>query len=161
MQKTVTFNNSGNSAPSWNNHQSQTSQNKISLPIVLLVATLILIAFGAVAFALKINQDLNNIKTDLTGQQTQLQEEAKKYLDELKKILLIDSEESPVIAKVADPEKLKTSNPEFYKNIQKGDIVYIFSYRIIVYRESENKIINIAPIVNTQKVAATSNSTTK
>ena len=62
--------------------------------------------------------------------------------------------EVPTVARVEDPEKLKTSNETFYKDIQKGDYLIIFPKRAIVYRESNDQIINIAPIINTADLKA-------
>ena len=54
----------------------------------------------------------------------------------------------------ARPEKLKASNETFYKDIQKGDYLIIFPKRAVVYRESNDQIINIAPIINTADLKA-------
>lgn len=90
------------------------------------------------------------VESDPTSAQKQKnQAETDRVLGSLKLILAIDETEAPTVARVEDPAKLQSSNPEFYKNIQTGDYLVIFPKRAIIYRESSNQIINIAPIINT------------
>lgn len=84
-----------------------------------------------------------------SAQKEKNQAETDRVLGALKLILTIDETEAPTVARVEDPTKLQTSNPEFYKNIQTGDHLVIFPKRAIIFRESSNQIINIAPIINT------------
>lgn len=125
----------------------------IVLPVVIIILILLAVWFfffrGTQVFGFS-----------LENQQQIKAEESKKYMDLLKSVMLIDDTETPVIAKVSDSEKLKKNNPEFYKNLMNGDIVYIYSYRIIVVRESQRKIVNIAPIINTKNLTGNSTSST-
>lgn len=82
--------------------------------------------------------------------------ETKDVVKSLGKILLLPSDNHPTIAKVEDVEKLKKSNDKFYKDIQKDDYLILYPDKAIIYRKKENKIINIAPIVDTSKSAPTS-----
>lgn len=77
------------------------------------------------------------------------QAETDRVLTALKSAILITETEAPTVARVEDPEKLKASNATFYKDIQQGDYLIIFPKRAIVYRESVDQIINIAPIIST------------
>lgn len=77
------------------------------------------------------------------------QAETTRVLESLKKNLLITETDAPTVARVEEPEKLQKSNQEFYKDIQKGDYLVIFPKRAIIFRESINQIINIAPIIST------------
>lgn len=155
MQKTINFNNNSDQKQ-WSNVNSKPQPAKYKF-IFILIGFLILITIILLIYIFKLIDEKNLLSTDLAGQQAQIQAEASRYMDQLRNILLIDTEESPIIAKVVDPDKLRVTNSEFYKNVQKDDIVFVFSYRIIILRESEQKIINIAPIVN---VATTISSTT-
>lgn len=80
------------------------------------------------------------------------QEETDRVLTGLKKRLLIGETEAPTVARVEDPEKLKKSNAEFYKDVLKGDYLIIFPKRAIIYREENDQIINLAPIINTSEL---------
>jgi hypothetical protein len=79
----------------------------------------------------------------------------------LKKILYIEDtkdaegkEERPAVAAIEDKEKVKKSNPEFYKNAENGDYLVIYKNRVIIYREGENKIMNIIPIAGSSNTPA-------
>jgi hypothetical protein len=82
-------------------------------------------------------------------------------LDKLKSLILIDETldkdgkpVEPAIATINDKELVKNSNPEFYKNVENNDMLVIYPSRVIIYRESENKIINVAPISQQQPAQA-------
>jgi hypothetical protein len=102
--------------------------------------------FGTVVFYNKY-QDVK--QNPGQAQKAQNSAETQRVLGELKKILRVDEAEAPTVARVEDPAKLKTANAEFYKNVEKGDYLVIFPKRAIIYRESNNQLINIAPIINT------------
>lgn len=95
-------------------------------------------------------QKYQDVKSDpSSAQKAQNSAETKRVLDKLKQVLRIDETEAPTVARVEDPAKLQKANAEFYKNVQKGDYLVIFPKRAIIYRESNNQLINIAPIINT------------
>lgn len=52
----------------------------------------------------------------------------------------------PIVATVIDPELMRGEDPTFYSEAQEGDKVIILNQKrlIILYRESEDRIINIA-----------------
>lgn len=66
-------------------------------------------------------------------------------IERLSKILLIPVE-APTIGEINDIETLKKGNPEFYKNAQKGDKLILFKELAVIYRETLNLIVSIAPI---------------
>jgi hypothetical protein len=78
--------------------------------------------------------------------------ETERVLAEVKGIILIESSEAPTIARVEDPAALQKNNATFYKNVQKGDYLVLYKDRAIIYRESNNQIINVAPIINTAEL---------
>jgi len=55
-------------------------------------------------------------------------------------------DEDPVVGKIQDREKL--SDQEFFKNAANGDdlLIYQESKLAIIYRASENKLINVGPV---------------
>ncbi len=132
---------------------------------ILLIATaLAIIGFtGTIVFY----QKYQDVKSNpAQAQKAQNSAETQRVLAELKKILRVDETEAPTVARVEDTAKLKKANAEFYKNVEKGDYLIIFPKRAIIYRESVNQLINIAPIISTsgtnteQKPAATDTKTT-
>jgi len=121
------------------------------IPWILLIVVLTAGAGGTMYYknrAEKVEADPSSV------QQEKNQAETDRVITALKKTLFIGETDAPTVARVEDPEKLKASNATFYKDIQKGDYLVIFPKRAIVYRESINQIINIAPIINTSELNA-------
>lgn len=84
-------------------------------------------------------------RTIVDNPQAVAQEEVQKVTALLGKLMLLP-EETPTIATVSDKEKL----PEqpFFLNAQNGDRVLVYSQakKAILYRESENRIIEVMPL---------------
>lgn len=85
---------------------------------------------------------------DLTlNPQKASQEENQKIINAVGKLVLLPQGETPTVATVTDPEKLKSEQPFFAKAVQ-GDkvLIYTQALKAIMYRPSENKIVEIAPL---------------
>lgn len=115
--------------------------------VVLLVA-----AIGSSVYFYTQYNDVKNNPSDAIAEKNT--EETDRVLTALKAVLLINETDSPTVARVEDPEKLKSSNTEFYKDVQTGDYLIIFPKRAIIFRESSNQVINVAPIINTSELKA-------
>jgi hypothetical protein len=63
------------------------------------------------------------------------------------KALTVLPEEEPVLFTVNDANLLKTQQA-FFKDAQNGDVLMVFQKdsKALIYRESENKIVNAGPI---------------
>lgn len=72
---------------------------------------------------------------------------SKSVLEKLSQIMILPNEKDPTIATIKDVQKLKSGNPEFYKNALDGDTLIIYKSMAIIYRESENKIVSFAPVL--------------
>jgi flagellar basal body-associated protein FliL len=121
------------------------------LPWIIIVVILIA-GIGGVFYY---KNRAEKVESDPTSvQKEKNQEETERVLTALKQILTITETDAPTVARVEDPAKLQNSNPEFYKNVQTGDYLVIFPKRAIIFRESSNQIINIAPIINTSDLEA-------
>ncbi|CAG1022427.1 hypothetical protein DOJK_01666 [Patescibacteria group bacterium] len=72
---------------------------------------------------------------------------SKSVLEKLSQIMILPNEKDPTIATIKDVQKLKSGNPEFYKNALDGDTLIIYTSMAIIYRESENKIVSFAPVL--------------
>lgn len=115
----------------------------------LLLAALLLLAIGTSGY---LYYRYNQATSDPQGQLEQKNStETKEVLDSLGRILLLPTDKQPTVAKVEDVDKLKKSNETFYKDVTKGDYLVLYTDRAIIYRKTENKIINIAPIVDTSR----------
>lgn len=69
-------------------------------------------------------------------------------------LMILPEGETPTLATVSDPEKLKGQS--FFARAQKGDVVLIYAAvrKAILYSPSLDKIVEIAPI-NTESAATT------
>ena len=67
------------------------------------------------------------------------------------KLIALPGDETPTLATVLDKEKLK--DQPFFANAKNGDVILIYTKakKAIVYREKEDKIINVGPISIDQK----------
>ncbi|HSR89560.1 MAG TPA: hypothetical protein VLK22_04200 [Candidatus Udaeobacter sp.] len=76
------------------------------------------------------------------------QEQNKKTIAAVGKLVILPEGELPIIATVTDPDKVKTQQAFFAKASQ-GDkiLIYTQARKAIMYRPSENKIVEIAPLV--------------
>lgn len=114
--------------------------------LIVLLAVALVLAVGMSGYF------YYNYQQSMLDPQARMEErneaETHTVLNRLNDILLVDTEDQPTVAKVEDVEKLKQSNEEFYKNVEQGDYLILYPEQAIIYRMDENKIINIAPIVD-------------
>lgn len=87
---------------------------------------------------------------DLTAQN-----EVKNLTDKLGKLIELPSDEEPTVATVLDQDKLK--DQAFFSSAKNGDKVIIYTKKkmAILYRESDNKIIEVAPLSLTDEATST------
>ena len=74
------------------------------------------------------------------------EKEVKDIIRKVEEFLILPEGETPTLATVTDPEKLK--DQPFFMKAQKGDKVLIFTNakKAILYRPSEQKIVEVAPL---------------
>jgi uncharacterized membrane protein YdfJ with MMPL/SSD domain len=124
------------------------NKSNFALAAVVILLAAALLGVGYFAY--------NQSKTIEKTKSATAEEKGKSSLEKLKKIFYIEEDDKqPAIATVVDVDKLKKSNEVFYKNIQKDDTLIVYPSRAIIYRESANQIINVAPITGTAGAAAT------
>jgi hypothetical protein len=135
--------------------------SKIAFYLILVVGIVVIAAIGVYAYQLKQDYDKvtkeNKVLKDPIKSSEVQQQQAQAVVLKLGKILKIDdTDKQPAVATITDVEKLKTSQPEFYKNADKDDYLIVYPNRAIIYREKDNQIINIAPIIQPPASSATS-----
>lgn len=81
------------------------------------------------------------------------QEESARVISSLNLVLYTESDEQPTVARIEDPAVLQEANEEFYRNAEAGDYLILYPNRAIIFRESENLVVNVAPIINTNDIA--------
>lgn len=101
-----------------------------TLIIVLMLITIIFMAAAGYFYAVKSGGD-NTAKKELA-----------QILDDLGEIMILP-EETPTLATVTDPEKLK--DQPFFANAKAGDkiLIYTTSKKIILYSPTLNKIVEV------------------
>lgn len=74
------------------------------------------------------------------------QQETQKLLANVSELIILPEGETPTIATVTDPERLKEQ--PFFANAQTGDkvLIYTNSRKAILYSPTQNKIVEVAPI---------------
>lgn len=75
-----------------------------------------------------------------------IQEETQKVIDNVGKLMILPSGETPTVATISDKDKLK--NQPFFANAKNGDQILIFTEakKAILYDPISNKIIDVAPV---------------
>lgn len=88
--------------------------------------------------------------------QKEAQQELQSTITAIGKLMVLPVGETPTMATVSDPEKLK--DQPFFAHAQKGDkvLIYSTSQKAILYSPSLNKIIEVAP-VNTGSTSGSAN----
>lgn len=117
------------------------------LPFIII--TIIAVAgIASTTYLLKTNYDLRN-----NPRQLQEQQEAKvrSVKEKVGKLIDLPEDEEPVLMTVSDETKLQ--NQPFFKDAKNGDqiLIYAQAKKAIMYRESDNKLINVGPIAITSE----------
>lgn len=131
------------------NRNSQGARGgKLASTTVALVVAVVL-AVAAVAVAAWLYRENNELKNDPKTIQKAQDKETEALVAKVGRLMALPGDEKPVVATVEDKEKLK--DQPFFNDAQNGDklIIYTTAKKAIVYRESENKIINVGPIAVT------------
>ncbi len=107
-------------------------------------------ALGVLVLGLAVTSGVlyKQVRTLKVDPQKVSEEENKKVLEAVGKLVLLPEGEAPTIATVTDPEKLKSEQAFFAKSAV-GDkvLIYTGALKAIMYRPSENKIVEIAPLI--------------
>ena len=115
-------------------------------PVIMIAVAVGVVVIGiAVARYVAIARELEKVKSDPAKVAQITQEEQRKLVEEVGKIIALP-DETPTVATVSDAEKLR--NQPFFSNAQNGDKVLIFtqSKKAYLYRPGDHKVIDVAPI---------------
>ena len=77
------------------------------------------------------------------------QEAVSRYLSQLGHLMLLPSNDTPVVATIVDPSAL-IKQQAFFQGSIKGDVVLIYpkTSRAILFSPARGKIINAGPVIN-------------
>ena len=115
-------------------HHSEIDYKKVLFLIVLAV-----LCIGVVIGGWQLTRNYLELKAYKDDRDVALLQE------KLSKHFLLPEEE-PLIATVTDVERLKQEQP-FYQKAQNGDKVFIWKDKALIYRDSEDKIVDFGIII--------------
>lgn len=104
--------------------------------------SLSVLVLAIVAVAIYSSYELYRAK-DPTYAQKLADAEAVALVEKVGKLIDLPSEK-PQVAIVKDAEIVKKSEP-FFVNVENGDRLLMYSDRVILYRPSDNKLVNVGP----------------
>ncbi len=120
------------------------------LKFLLLVLSYIVVA----AIVWKVSDQWKN---DPAKQQARADEQVRSTVDKVRKLMILPDPESelPQVAVVNDAAGLAKSQA-FFADVKDGDevLIYLKAQKAIVYRASENKIVNVGPVIADQSATA-------
>jgi uncharacterized protein YpmB len=117
------------------------NRRKKRFPLVPVIITIIILALaGATTYFFLQYTQLKNNPQAATEQQTQ------ELVEKVGKLITLPSDETPTIATVEDKSKL--ANQAFFAQAENGDqlLIYTKAQKAVIYRPSQNKIINVGPV---------------
>ena len=117
---------------------------------ILILVVLLVFSVNTYTSLKDARQKLEAIENDPNAKS---KEEARKIVDQIGELVVLPEGEEPTVATVTDPTKLL--DQPFFANSAAGDKVLIYqeAQRAILYRPSQNKVIEIAPL-NTDGVSS-------
>jgi hypothetical protein len=129
---------------------------------VLLIILFLALAGGLVYVGklyLDAQQQLKSVKLNVTPDVAKMTtEEIDKLLRDVGKHLALPNER-PQILTIANVDQLKISQP-FFESAQNGDKLLVYTRRVIIYRPSVDKVIDLATINPTTESASVRTSVT-
>ena len=108
----------------------------------ILVFLIVIVAVGGVFSSIYMWKKVKNLENPSLA----VESEVRRIVGDISKIVVLPSDETPTLATVSDPEKLR-SQP-FFSNAEVGDkvLIYTVSKKAILWRPSVSKIIEISAI---------------
>ncbi len=121
-----------------------------------IIVVLVVVAIGSSASGYYFYDQYQTLKAN---PQAITDKENKDLVARLGMLMVLPDNEQPTIATVADPSKLK--DQPFFTNAKAGDRVFIYTNarKAILYDETANKIVEVAPINIGNNSSAGSNPT--
>lgn len=136
-----------------NTKSSSRSSRKVNGLVAILVVVLLLVAGAGTYFYMQ----YRDLKDSANVSQEAADAKAQKIKDKVAKLMVVPADELPTLATIDDVEKLK--DQPFFDGAQNGDTLLLFpqARRAIIYREGENRLINVGPIaISTDSSSGTS-----
>lgn len=134
--------------------------SKVFLIILGSIILLSLVVFGAYKI-MALQSEVKKMKDSPKASQEALKEETLKLTAKVASLIAVPEGETPTVATVTDPERLKAS--PFFINAKLGDkvLIYTSAKKAVLYRPDEQKIIEVGPISIGTPSATTATPATK
>ncbi|MFB6225874.1 MAG: hypothetical protein ABEJ02_00820 [Candidatus Paceibacteria bacterium] len=133
--------------PSNQNLQNKEGMSRLKkFGVLLLVLFLIASIFGLILFYQKYQESRQKIQTLKEQQPSKLDKSRKQQIinDLSQHMILPDSE--PALATISNPKEM-AKRDDFFKSAQKGDVMLVYPSKAIMYRPSQDKIVDVRPVV--------------
>jgi len=122
--------------------QKRRKNNRMIIFVVIILA--ILGVFYLLFSYISAHRELRMLK-DPAAQEEVAKIEADKLVKTIGKLISLPEDQEPVVGTVNDANSL-AEQQKFFINSQNGDKVLIYQSKAIIYRPSENKLINVGPV---------------
>lgn len=125
-----------------------------------LVFLFLITALLGIASSLYFYNRYHSLKNNPNLSQEITEQETSNLVNKVGKLIDLPKDESPTIATVQDKEKLK--DQPFFADAENGDKILIYpqSKKAIIYRQKENRLINVGPIAITSSTTPTDSNET-
>jgi hypothetical protein len=137
----VKYNDDSKDSTSSKSKKSKKRSGKAIIGVLILV---ILLLGAGLAFYYQKYQKVKKNPDIVTKEETQA------IVEKVGKLIDLPKDETPTLATILDKEKLK--DQAFFNNAKNGDkiLIYTKAQKAIIYREADNKIINVGPVTLNQ-----------
>jgi hypothetical protein len=107
----------------------------------------LLLACGVVIIALLVLIAVLLMRSPASGSKETDEAKSNAIVEKVGDIYLLPEEEEPTVAEIQDKTKM-TDNKEFFLKAENGDYLLIYKEAklALIYRDAENKLINVAPV---------------
>lgn len=121
----------------------------------VVTSILVVLALAGFAAAGYMYAQYDTLKNDPQASQKAQADKTNALKEKIGKLISVPKDETPTLATVTDKTKLK--DQPFFKDAENGDVILIFpqAKKAIIYREKDNKLINVGPIAITSDTKAT------
>ncbi len=103
-------------------------------------------------------------EVDPAKQQARADQEVRNTVNQVRKLMVLPDPnvELPQVAIINDAESLSKTQA-FFADVKNGDqvLIYLTSQKAIIYRASENKIVNVGPVIREDTPSAVSGSNSR
>lgn len=127
----------------------------------VLIIIVVAVTAGALMIGNKVEQR-NSQMADDAGRGTAVQQDQKQagkpmeksditaLISRVSQLITVKPGEDPTVATVQDSEMLKASNPVFYKDVENGDRLLVWSDKAVLYSVKQDRLLSVMPIVGEQ-----------